>query len=87
MLKPHSCDRTHVGMGCTIPIEEARDKTTGDLNFEVFGFISREYGGNKTGKAFTFNTALKGPSLLYTFFNKETMSATIVNFLVKFTRS
>ena len=32
-------------------------------------------------------TALKGASLLYIFFNKETISATIVNFLVKFTLS
>ena len=33
------------------------------------------------------NTVLKGASLLYIFFNKETISATIVNFLVEFTSS
>ena len=41
----------------------------------------------KQAKVFTLNTALKGASLLYIFFNKEIISATIVNFLVEFTRS
>ena len=58
-----------------------------DLNFAVFVFISRGYGGNKTAKVFTLKTALKGPCLLYIFYNKEIMSAIMVNFLVEFTCS
>ena len=47
----------------------------------------RRLAENKTAKVFTLNTALKGASLLCIFFNKETISATIVNFLVEFTLS
>ena len=36
---------------------------------------------------FTLNTDLKGASLLFIFFNKETISATMVNFPVEFTRT
>ena len=59
-----------------------------DLNFAVcVSFREDKSKKNKTAKVFTLNTALKGASLLYIFFNKETISATIVNFLVEFTSS
>ena len=74
------------GNGCTIFIETSSDKMAADLNFAVCVSF-REDNENKTAKVFTLNTALKGASLLYIFFNKETISATIVNFLVEFTLS
>ena len=68
--------------------KKANDKMAADLNFAVFVFISRGYKDrNKTAKVFTLKTALKEESLLYIFFNKETISSRIVNFLVEFTHS
>ena len=59
-----------------------------DLNFAVcVSFRDDKPKTKLTAKVFTLNTALKGASLLYIFFNKETISATIVNFLVEFTLS
>ena len=58
-----------------------------DLNFAVCVSFHEDKAKKKTATVFTLNTALKWASLLYIFFNKETISATIVNFLVEFTSS
>ena len=89
MLKPHVCDRARVGMGCTISIEKSKRQNGGRFKFRCICFHFAAIRRKKTAKVFTISTALKGASLLYTciFFNKETISATIVNFLVEFTRS
>ena len=60
-----------------------------DLNFAVCVSFREDKPKTKQlmYKVFTLNTALKGASLIYIFFNKETISATIVNFLVEFTLS
>ena len=57
-----------------------------DLNFAVCVSFREDKPKTKQLR-FYFNTALKGASLLYIVFNKETISATIVNFLVEFTLS
>ena len=59
----------------------------GRFKFRRIRFHFAGIGGNKTAKVFTLNTALKGASLSYIFFNKETISTTVENFLVEFTRS
>ena len=55
-----------------------------DLNFAVsVCFISRGLGENKTAKVFALNTALKGASLLYIFFNRGEFSCRIHEFVAK----
>ena len=73
------------GLHRNISIETSSAKMAADLNFAVC--VSFREDKPKTKQLFTLNTALKRASLLYIFFNKETISATIVNFLVEFTLS
>ena len=76
-----------VGMGCTISIETSKRQNGGRFKFRGICFQLAGIRRKQTAKVFTLNTALKGTSLSYIFFNKKTISATIVNFLVEFTRS
>ena len=77
-----------MGMGCAISIEKSQRQNGGRFEFCTicFHFVGIRRKQNSY-KFFTLNTALKGASLLYIFFNKETISAIIVNFPLEFTRS
>ena len=84
MLKPRARAR---GNGLHHFHRNKQRQNGGRFKFRGMCFISRGQAENKTAKVFTLNTALKGACHLYIFFNKETISATIVNFLVEFKSS
>ena len=86
MLKPRARDRARVGIYCTISIETSKRQMVADLNFEVCVSFREDKAKTKQLR-FYLKHSSKGASLLHIFFNKETISATILNFLVEFTSS
>ena len=67
MLKP----RARVGMDCTISIETTSAKMAADLNFAVCVSFREDKPKKKTATVFTLNTALKGASHLYIYFQQR----------------
>ena len=88
MLKPRTRDRACVGMGSTISIETNKRQNGGRFKFHyLFSFRRDKVETKQLTKGFYFKHSSKRASLLYIFLNKETISATIVNFRVEFTCS
>ena len=78
---------SHAREWVAISIEKSKRQNGSRFKFRGICFHFAGIRRNKTAKVFTLNAALKGASLLYVFFDKETISTTMVNFLLELTRS